>query len=266
MQDDLFTKGKSISYAVDSLASHFQSQDEKRERKITATSGRKCFDLYSKSSPLGSLVKMLLTSLIWHSPARKLTWKVKATPCSHLLFQLVPSERPIEETECGLLPTPRACDVIGGDKAATVSYENNRFVRTSRKTGTKFGAKLPQAMNCAALLPTPMASDAKQGAIIGRHDKFYITSTGMPRKINGKGTDGSVGLARLARLLPTMTASEHKGSGRNRYVGSKHFRGAKMSEGLRTTSTDPIYLNPCFAEKIMGFPQGWTDLNPSETQ
>ena len=71
---------------------------------------------------------------------------------------------------------------------------------------------------------------------------------------------GSVGLARLVQLLPTLTSSEFKGSGRNRYLGSKHFRGAKTSEGLRTTSTDPIYLNPLFAEAMMGFPQGWTDL------
>jgi hypothetical protein len=156
--------------------------------------------------------------------------------------------------------------MVGGESSTTVTFENKRFIRTSKTTGTKFGAKLPQAMNCAALLPTVVASDANQGAIIGKNDQFYMTSTGMPRKVNGKGTDGSVGLARLARLLPTMTASEHKGSGKDRYVGSKNFRGAKMSEGLRTTSTDPIYLNPSFAEVIMGFPLGWTDLNHLEMQ
>lgn len=183
---------------------------------MTATSGRRCFESFSKRSPLGLLVKTLLISPIWHSPVRKLTWSMKATPCSHLLFQLVPSEHPTDVTEFGLLPTP-------------------------------------------------MASDASQGAIIGKNDQYYITKTGMPRKINGQGTSGSVGLARLARLLPTMGANEFKGASRNRYVGSKHFRGAKMSEGLRTTSTDPIYLNPSFAEIVMGFPRGWTDLERLET-
>jgi hypothetical protein len=216
MQSELFMKEKSTSSAVDSPASRSVSLDEKKERKMTATSGRKCFESFSKRSPLGLLVKTLLTSSIWHSPARRLTWSMKATPCSHLLFQLVPSAHPTDETECGLLPTP-------------------------------------------------MASDATQGAIIGKNDQYYITKTGMPRKINGQGTAGSVGLARLARLLPTMGANEFKGANRNRYVGSKHFRGAKMSEGLRTTSTDPIYLNPSFAEIVMGFPPGWTDLKHSET-
>lgn len=60
--------------------------------------------------------------------------------------------------------------------------------------------------------------------------------------------------------LPTVTANESKGSGKKRYRGSPNFRGAKMSEGLRTCETDPIYLNPSFAELTMGFPIGWTLL------
>ncbi len=60
--------------------------------------------------------------------------------------------------------------------------------------------------------------------------------------------------------LPTIVKNESKGSARNRYIGSIHFRGAKMSEGLRICESDPIYLNPCFAEAVMGFPIGWTDL------
>ena len=60
--------------------------------------------------------------------------------------------------------------------------------------------------------------------------------------------------------LPTVTANESKGSGKNRYVGSPHFRGAKMSEGLRICESDPIYLNPSFAERAMGFPLEWTLL------
>lgn len=194
----------------DSPANRSASQESKRERRITATSGRQCFESYSRHSPLGSLVKTLLTSPAWHSPARRLTWKVKATPCNHLLFQLVPSKHPTAGTESGLLPTL-------------------------------------------------VASDAAQGAVIGKNDQFYMTKTGMPRKINGKGNPGSVGLGRLVRLLPTMGASEFKGASRNRYVGSPHFRGAKMSEGLRISSADPTYLNPSFAEAVMGYPIGWTE-------
>ena len=67
-------------------------------------------------------------------------------------------------------------------------------------------------------------------------------------------------------LLPTLGKNEPKGAGRNRYRGSTEFRGAKMSEGLRSGPSDPIYLHPDFAETIMGFPMGWTELEPAETQ
>lgn len=66
-------------------------------------------------------------------------------------------------------------------------------------------------------------------------------------------------------VLPTIVANEGKGSARNRYIGSPEYRGSKMSEGLRTCAEDPIYLNPCFAEIVMGFPEGWTELKPLET-
>jgi DNA-cytosine methyltransferase len=49
-----------------------------------------------------------------------------------------------------------------------------------------------------------------------------------------------------------------KGSSQKRYKGSPDFRGAKMSEGLRTCLSDPIYTHPNFAEAVMGFPKDWT--------
>ena len=61
-------------------------------------------------------------------------------------------------------------------------------------------------------------------------------------------------------LLPTIGANEGKGSSSKRYKGSQDFRGAKMSEGLRTCEDDPQYLHPSFAELVMGFPIGWTEL------
>jgi len=67
----------------------------------------------------------------------------------------------------------------------------------------------------------------------------------------------------IARLtLPTIGANEYKGASKNRFINSPDFHGAKMSEGLRTCETDPIYLNPSFAELVMMWPMGWTDLKP----
>jgi hypothetical protein len=65
--------------------------------------------------------------------------------------------------------------------------------------------------------------------------------------------------------LPTIGKNETKGSCRKRFRNSPHFRGAKMSEGLRICFDDPIYTHPRFAELIMDWPVNWTALLPLET-
>lgn len=62
--------------------------------------------------------------------------------------------------------------------------------------------------------------------------------------------------------LPTCGANEYKGSGKKRFKASREFRGAKMSEGLRSSETDPIYIHPNFAEVVMGYNLGWSELTP----
>ena len=49
---------------------------------------------------------------------------------------------------------------------------------------------------------------ATTGAIIGKNDQFVTTRNGTPRRINQNGQNGSVGLARMVRLLPTPNARE----------------------------------------------------------
>ena len=80
--------------------------------------------------------------------------------------------------------------------------------------------------------------------------------TGYSSKGYGETTEQAI--KRL--MLPTIGANEGKGAGHKRFRGSTHFRGAKTSEALRTCETDPIYLNPSFAELMMGFPVGWVCL------
>lgn len=75
-----------------------------------------------------------------------------------------------------------------------------------RQTGTKLNNLSSGA--AFGLLPTPMASDATTGAIIGKNDQFVTTRNGTPRRINQNGQNGCVGLARMVRLLPTPNARE----------------------------------------------------------
>lgn len=190
----------------------------KREQMTIGTSGRKCFELYKSRGPLGSLAKMLLTSPIWSSPARKLTWKVSATTCNHLLFRLVPSAHLTDATEFGLLPTP-------------------------------------------------LVSDARLGSVIGKNDKFYISKTGRVQKVNQQGQTWGVGLACLAvlrgSLIPTPTARDWKGASGNENLDRSRLTTYLHHSGGPTTNTS--YPHPSFVEAMMGFPEGWTDLDHSET-
>lgn len=68
------------------------------------------------------------------------------------------------------------------------------------------------------------------------------------------------------RLLPTPTASDHKG-GCLRKNSKKQMSNLKEHVYIFCDQqTHSIYLNPQFLEGLMGFPTGWTELNVSETQ
>ena len=86
-----------------------------------------------------------------------------------------------------------------------------RAKKNGYKNGTKYNSLTSQIVY-GNFLPSPVASDATTGAIIGKNDKFRITKTGMPRKMNQNGADGSVGLARLGKMgmLPTPASQDGK--------------------------------------------------------
>jgi len=140
-------------------------------------------------------------------------------------------------------------------------------------------------------VPTPVASDGTTGSLIGKNDSFYETRTGMPRKVNQNGKDGSVGLGRLVQMWPTprscsaMAATITPESAWNKkrnpnletIVGRVQFptptahnakECASPSEYNRNTPTLATHaggkLNPMWVEWLMGWPLDWTDLKPLE--
>lgn len=190
----------------DSPANLSPSLAEERERTITATSGHRCFERYGRYTQLGSLVKTLLASRRWWSPAKSLRWdaqtifskrityterkadspstksvqtsKPKDIPSNRLLFQLVPSEHRTEETESGSLPT----------------VQTQGLKQCNKKGKTEF---VP-----LDLLPTPNAMDIA-------HKDMEINERGRRNPKRGK-TDHSLGLEDMAvaKLLPTPCSIE----------------------------------------------------------
>lgn len=272
---------RSMFSPEDSHANPSPSLVEERERTITATSGLRCFERYGRYTPLGSLVKTLLESRRWWSPAKSLRWdaqtifskrityiekkadshstksaqtsKPKDIPSNRLLFQLAVSERPTEGIESGLLPTPNAMDIPHKDMEI-----NERGRRNPKKGKTDHSLGL-EDMAVAKLLPTPCR----------------IEATKFKKTINPNSQMGQ-GLTALAvnGLLPTPTAMEIKHSNRVKGLKEKGAKGmySRKNGAIRPNGlTDFLdfnnqvggktsQLNPLFVEEMMGFPLMWTAL------
>jgi hypothetical protein len=112
------------------------------------------------------------------------------------------------------------------------------------------------------MLPAPVASDGTTGSVIGKNDTFYTTSTGMPRKVNQNGIDGSVGLGRLVQMWPTPVTRDYKDTGTKesmtRQLNKRQSPGLALVVGAETGGK----LNPTWTEWLMGWPLEWTELKP----
>jgi len=97
-----------------SHASHSRLPGSEKAREMTVRCGRKCLRLFSTSSPVGLLAKMLLESSTWNSTLCYLRWKIRVMKSKRLLFQLAPSMPRTDGTGFGLWRTPHASDGEGG--------------------------------------------------------------------------------------------------------------------------------------------------------
>ena len=243
-------------------ASRLVLQASEKERKMTVTSGQKCCEQYGRYSQLGSLVKTLLVSSQWFSPARRLKWDVQ-TICSkrisyteqssnsrlppsvktlnvqdiqskRLLFRLVPSERHTDATECGLLqgliPTPLASDARGG--AA-------KLVRGKRlRNGQVFSVK---DLAESKMLPTPQTQGLK---VCNKDGKTDFLNLGL--LLTPSASDG------LRAGMSMESLKSHK---------KKNAEQSNLAEQIaHKVGGGTSQLNPLFVAEMMGYPLEWLTL------
>jgi len=245
-------------------------QGSEEAQKMTVTSGLSWLPLlksYNLSGSLARTCEALLTNP-WASDAVYLTWKASGIKPSHLLFQLVPSTPNTDETECGLLhtptaianqmapsmvtrdqgswgtpkmwPTPRAAD---GKRGATKLDEKGRRISKSNLE-RNFGANLVDQVR---MWPTPRASSAMNDSTLS-----------VENRLKKRGYEAK--LEQAVRFWPTPTATDGKGSGQNETMRDRLDYAVEKPKGKRISGS----LNPTWVEWLMGFPDGWTDLKPSE--
>lgn len=208
--------------------------------KTTVTSGRKCLELFKNSSPLGSLVRMLLGSSQWHSTRCLLTWKPAATKHRRLYFRLVPSVPRTGGTGSQYWPTPTARDYKG----------SNSMEHLTRPGGGK--NHTGQLANAVKLWPTPTARDYKS-------PDLNPNSTRPSKKTE---------LPSVVALFPTPTtgAGLCGGTGNYNQLRALEEAGQITEEERRSMAAgNGGQLNPYWVGMLMGFPPGWTELDEPGT-
>lgn len=241
-----------------SHASPFPLPAGERARRTAVTSGLTCSVPFTRSGPVGLLVRTLVASSRWYSPARRLTWdvsplcserislytasgrntssrpsavilSVKDIPSSRCLFRLVPSVPRTEGTVSGLLPTPIASDFkVRGPG--------------SQQKG------LPEIIR-EVLLPTPTATEIHHRQRVERWKRQGRTS--MHETEDGeKNPNGLTDFLDFHGLLPTLEHIGRKG---------KNPRQGGLPDFFAQTGRS-FQLNPLFVAEMMGFPTSWTVL------
>lgn len=248
----------SISSPGGSPANPFPLPAGERARRTTVTSGLTCSVPFTRSGPVGLLVRTLVASSRWYSPARRLTWdvsplcserislytvsgrntssrpsavilSVKDIPSSRCLFRLVPSVPRTEGTVSGLLPTPIASDFkVRGPG--------------SQQKG------LPEIIR-EMLLPTPTATEIHHWQRVERWKRQGRTS--MHETEDGeKNPNGLTDFLDFHGLLPSLEHIGRKG---------KNPRQGGLPDSFAQTGRS-FQLNPLFVAEMMGFPTSWTVL------
>ena len=239
-------------------ASPFPLPAGERVRRTAVTSGLTCSVPFTRSGPVGLLVRTLVASSRWYSPARRLMWdvsplcserislytvsgrntssrpsavilSVKDIPSSRCLFRLVPSVPRTEGTVSGLLPTPIASDFkVRGPG--------------SQQKG------LPEIIR-EMLLPTPTATEIHHRQRVERWKRQGRTS--MHETEDGeKNPNGLTDFLDFHGLLPTLEHIGRKG---------KNPRQGGLPDFFAQTGRS-FQLNPLFVAEMMGFPTSWTVL------
>ena len=252
-EGDGLTSSQEVSHA-----SPFPLPAGERARRTAVTSGLTCSVPFTRSGPVGLLVRTLVASSRWYSPARRLTWdvsplcserislytasgrntssrpsavilSVKDIPSSRCLFRLVPSVPRTEGTVYGLLPTPIASDFkVRGPG--------------SQQKG------LPEIIR-EMLLPTPTATEIHHWQRVERWKRQGRTS--MHETEDGeKNPNGLTDFLDFHGLLPTLEHIGRKG---------KNPRQGGLPDSFAQTGRS-FQLNPLFVAEMMGFPTSWTVL------
>jgi len=176
---------------------------------------------------------------------------------------------------------------FGESDESSVTWPRSGMTADGQCWELPMSVPLTSATGSGLWVPTPCATDAKP--ITGGN--LYVTETGTVRHMRPDGKSSNRGLAASVSMWPTPTASLGTKGGRVtprksreggtliEAVSSRTFatptacdwKSGKASQATMDRNSRPLSeqiggsLNPTWVEWLMGWPLGWTDLEPSAT-
>ena len=155
-----------------------------------------------------------------------------------VLWELTMLERPTLEKECGFWRTP---DTSAGGIVSDRELEELANGNWKRPSGSRKQLRLQDQVREPRLYPTPNCS-------------------GMDGGSNSRKANKKRGIHQ--KLYPTPKCQDSRAALTDRH---KSNLGEVVHGGLETLPTKTARLNPNWVEWLMGWPIGWTDLKPLET-
>ena len=258
---------KSTSSAEDSPAKTSPAQERARElTEQEAGSGLSSQESLAKYDPATRLWRTRQCSLFEGLGECLETFPKSGMMRHGVLWELTMSERLTSEKECGFWRTP---DTGAGGVVSDRELEELANGNWKRPSGSQKQLRLQDQVREPRLFPTPTRSDykgrgpkSKQQGLSEIVKKFYPTPncSGMDGGSNSRKSNKKRGIHQ--KLYPTPKCQDSRAALTDRH---KSNLGEVVHGGLETLPTKTARLNPNWVEWLMGWPIGWTDLKPLET-
>jgi len=220
-------------------------------------SAAECGDTWRGSlarfDPDTSSWKTVQHSLLEDSESCLVIWPRSGMTVDGQCWELPTLGRRISATGSGLWPTPQTRGFTNDGDLMALGRMCDSYQEMSAMAYRAAKTKKKQYW------PTPCATDAHPFT----GGELYTTKTGTVRAMRPDGTSSNRGLAATVQKWPTPTARCHKGGGNSMTRKDGKSR-SDMLDWVVEYQTG-MRLNPMWVEWLMGWPLGWTDLKPLET-
>lgn len=242
----------------DSLVSHSAKQGSKKEKTMKDTSGQISQESLAKYNHQSSSWKMSQMSLITLEPISLEIWPKWGIIRHGELFEHQTPTHLIngrDSSQYRSIPTPTTMDCHFTSSKRTVMVE-------SLERGLWRGVGLK---DFAQMFPTPTTKMRPcEGSIRLYRNQFFAGKLTLQEASMMAGKDITKKHGKLPKMYPTPTARDWKSGDASQKTLKKNSR--PLNEVIKSNESQPGQLNPNWVEWLMGWPIGWTDCEPVETE